>query len=210
MSPGIYPVPQSSGIWRAKAWCTKKSTLKPPLNTTNRAKRLDFATEWLANGLESTGVVIWSDETTVKSRPNSHRVSSYVHATAPAPVQDRIQGGGISVMFWRRLSSQGRGPLVVVNETMNSQKYLETLRDYFLPEPTHLIRSGTRVSLMHDNSPCHTSRAVKAYLADAGLEFLDWPPFSPDLNPIENIWGWIKFQLYSGVETSQHSFGRQF
>jgi transposase len=50
---------------------------------------------------------------------------------------------------------------------------------------------------MHDNASCHTSRAVKAYLADAGLELLDWPPFSPDLNPIENIWGWIKFQLYS-------------
>jgi hypothetical protein len=77
----------------------KKSTLKPPLNATNRAKRLAFATEWLPNGLEWTGVVIWSDETTIKSRPSSHRVSSYVHATVPAPVQDRIQGGGISVMF---------------------------------------------------------------------------------------------------------------
>lgn len=34
----------------------KKSTLKPPLNATNSAKRLAFATEWLANGLESTGI----------------------------------------------------------------------------------------------------------------------------------------------------------
>jgi hypothetical protein len=25
----------------------------------------------------------------------------------------------------------------------------------------------------------------------------DWPPNSPDLNPIENAWAWLKQQLYA-------------
>ena len=27
------------------------------------------------------------------------------------------------------------------------------------------------------------------------MDILDWPPYSPDLNPIENIWSWLKVQV---------------
>ena len=34
-------------------------------------------------------------------------------------------------------------------------------------------------------------------MASIGLQTLAWPPQSPDLNPIENIWAIIKQKLYS-------------
>lgn len=41
---------------------------------------------------------------------------------------------------------------------------------------------------MQDNSPIHKARRSMAWFARQNVELLNWPPFSPDLNPIENVW----------------------
>ena len=45
---------------------------------------------------------------------------------------------------------------------------------------------------MQDNVPIHKSKVVMDFLAANGIPTLRWPPQSPDLNPIENIWGRVK------------------
>ena len=49
---------------------------------------------------------------------------------------------------------------------------------------------------MQDNAPLHTSHVVQKWLGDSSrenqIELLDWPAYSPDLNPIENIWKFLK------------------
>ena len=47
-----------------------------------------------------------------------------------------------------------------------------------------------------DNAPAHKSKSTKLWLNKNGINVMKWPPFSPDLNPIENIWSIIKFKLY--------------
>ena len=36
---------------------------------------------------------------------------------------------------------------------------------------------------------------MKEWAAENGVELLDWPPYSPDLNPIENLWHILKAEI---------------
>jgi hypothetical protein len=45
-----------------------------------------------------------------------------------------------------------------------------------------------------DNAPSHVKNPYK-WFADIGLVVMDWPPMSPDLSPIENLWVIIKNEL---------------
>ena len=46
-----------------------------------------------------------------------------------------------------------------------------------------------------DNDPKHTSKVVKEYLELNKVELLEWPSKSPDLNPIEHIWAYMKKKI---------------
>ena len=39
----------------------------------------------------------------------------------------------------------------------------------------------------HDNAPRHRAKIVQQWLHEIEVETLEWPPQSPDLNPIEHV-----------------------
>ncbi len=46
-----------------------------------------------------------------------------------------------------------------------------------------------------DLAPAHTAKSTKSWLNDHGVGVLDWSANSPDLNPIDNLWGIVKRKM---------------
>lgn len=41
---------------------------------------------------------------------------------------------------------------------------------------------------MHHGAPPHATKAGIRALGAAGIDYIDWPPFSPNLNPTKYVW----------------------
>jgi transposase len=55
-----------------------------------------------------------------------------------------------------------------------------------------------RLVLIWDNAPCHVAKIVAAEAARLGIEIVNLPGYSPDLNPIERLWDWMREDVTRG------------
>ena len=183
---------------------------KPLLSEVNRQKRLDFAENFSEKDPEFWDYVIWSDETMVRSCPKSKDVFYKVNTNVCReilPVNPQVRTGGFSVMFWGCFSRMGLGPLVALEGNMNATSYVELLENTLLPE---IEAIGVPMVFMQDNAPCHKARVVTEFLSRNHIETLPWPPQSPNMNPIENLWAIIKARLKKKFQTPDELIDQVF
>ncbi|KAK7089508.1 hypothetical protein V1264_024528 [Littorina saxatilis] len=51
-----------------------------------------------------------------------------------------------------------------------------------------LLQMGPQAVYQDDNARPHRARVVNDFLQQSGVNRMEWPACSPDLNPIENLW----------------------
>jgi hypothetical protein len=72
--------------------------------------------------------------------------------------------------------------------------YVEILNKAIPPQGIHHLDADW--VFQQDNSGPHGSKYVTEWLQDHFPNFCqDWPPYSPDLNPMENMWSIVKDQV---------------
>lgn len=165
----------------------------PYISAKNKLKRLAFAQQFVNKPQSFWEQVLWTDESTFEYNGSKRKTFCRLSKEARrkmAPVCQRVPHGGGSVMFWGCVCFNGLGDLVPIDGTMNQSKYIHVLNDHAFPSANRLI--GQSFILQQDNAPCHKARSITNFLTDIEVNTLDWPPQSPDLNIIENVWAYIK------------------
>lgn len=54
---------------------------------------------------------------------------------------------------------------------------------------------GVEPIFQQDNAPIHNAHLVSDWFISEGILTETWPPYSPDLNPIEHVWVRLKEKL---------------
>ena len=99
---------------------------------------------------------------------------------------DRTVQHAASVMVWGSMCWHGVGSLVKLEGRLNSTAYQRVLEEHMIADAEAMI--GEDFVFQQDNAPIHTSRSTRQWLREHDVTLLEWPPKSPDANPIENLW----------------------
>ena len=89
---------------------------------------------------------------------------------------------------------------------MDSAKYIDILESSF-DEMNSILPNGW--ILQCDNDSKHKSKNSLCFYIKNKIKLMKWPAYSPDLNPIENIWGNIKHYLGSRTFSSISSLKKE-
>ncbi len=92
------------------------------------------------------------------------------------------------------MSSAGVGPLCFLKTNVTALVYQDILVHFMLPSADQLFKDADLIFLQ-DLAPVHTAKNTKRWLNNHGVGVLDWPANSPDLKPIENLWGIVKRKM---------------
>ncbi len=173
----------------------RKRATKPLLNHRQRQKRLTWAVEKNNWTVAQWSKVLFSDESKFcisfgNQGPRVWRKSGEAQnpcclkSSVKFPVSDDL---GCHVICWCRST-------VFSESTVNAAIYQEILEHFMLPSADKLYGDADFI-FQQDLAPAHTAKGTKSWFNDHSVTVLDWPANSPDLNPIENIWGIVKRKM---------------
>ena len=191
----------------------KKVESKSILNQSHKSKRMDFACE---NLIESTNwrQVIFSDEKRWNLDGQDGNESFYWLMKDGQPekyYRYRRYQGGKSTMYWGCFSYYVVGQLIKCPATVTTNRYQQILQQHLLPW-LHQNNFNNCI-FQQDNAPPHSAKSTMQWIKDNNILILEWPPCSPDCNPIENLWSIVSQTVYkngrqySSIQELESSIG---
>ncbi|UYV64650.1 hypothetical protein LAZ67_3001497 [Cordylochernes scorpioides] len=165
-----------------------------PLTPPNRRQRLEWCwarstwmTEWHR--------VVFSDESRFYLSSDSRRVRVWRRRgerSNPAAIVERPTVRQRGIMVWGAIAYDSRSPLLRIQGTMTAQRYVD---DVLRPVTLPYLQGVPNALYQQDNARPHTARISQQALKD--VQMLPWPPYSPDLSPIEHVWDIIGRRLHA-------------
>jgi hypothetical protein len=166
----------------------------PTVNPAVHAKRLAFCTFWDQQPDAELARIVFSDEHWLDTNDHTAR-SMWATSKEAVPVRQSMNPLNLpSLMIWAAIGVGWRSPLVFVHKRgprcpeaprgMDAKKYVRCCLARVAP--TLVAR---RAIFQQDGARPHVAHHTSGYIERKGIERMEnWPPYSPDLNPIEQMW----------------------
>lgn len=173
--------------WKKSNWIPKELTQAQKTKRRRTARRLLRR----QNRVPFLNNVVTIDEKWIffRSQRRSSQWLSPGQRGVSTPRPNRFAPKAMLIVFWNR-----EGPihwdLLEAGETINAELYCEHLESCNQALPRRRRRN---VILLQDNARPHVARLTQAKLAELNWEWLDHPPYSPDLSPSD-------FHLFRSLE----------
>ena len=140
--------------------------------------------------------VVFSDESNFQLAANKQvlwyrrGIDEVPHLKAPEK--------NLKIMIWGGISRKGQTPLHIyrldLKERANKETYVECLRENLLEcMDEHYGYNGWK--FIQDNAKPHAAHFTTDFFAEQEVRVLKHPSYSPDLNPIEKVWAWMKSEI---------------
>jgi transposase len=167
-----------------------------------RRKRLSFAEGYLNWKEEDWERVIFSDETHFNHFSRGRHWVQRPVGTAFDPLYlahdtENFQ----TVSLWSCFCAKGIGQAEIYVGEYNAARHNSFLQANLLATYRHFYPTGLWWFLQ-DNAPQHKAKIAQVWLHNHGINCLDFPPYSPDLNPIENLFHNLKVRVFKHFPTS--------
>ena len=118
-----------------------------------------------------------SDETIVEANDGCPRLVRVVDGHPLTSEHNKsVVKHPTKVMFWSCFSWKGTGRVHVVEDTLNSEKYVDLIINRcVIAQLTELFSDGDGI-FQQDNAPCHVSKRTTEHIRSLNITLLSWPP----------------------------------
>ncbi len=160
-----------------------------PFTNAHVKKRLSFGNGYLLR--TNWNDVLFSDEKTFTLMSNTSRqwvqIPENTNPFNPKYTVNK-QAHSEKVQAFAVFSSAGVGDIVLFDEYLDERRLKNILSNHLIPSAKRLFGNG-HFWLLHDNDPkFKKSKLVQKWLHNNGIQVIDFPPYSGDANPMENLW----------------------